>query len=154
MPPSTAVSRFTSSRIRCSTAKPSASTAPSAWRRAESERFFPSPLVGEGGSRRLRVIGARPPHPAQCELNARDALSHKGSGRNDRRGRDLIALSISGDKNKIEPTPKDPQRTEEFRETQYEWQCGRGDNQTGLSQDRMAGTRYRGRAAGRRGHRL
>src|SRR5689334_15664824 len=33
MLPSTAISRFTSSKTRCSTARPSASTAPSAWRR-------------------------------------------------------------------------------------------------------------------------
>src|SRR6185437_6768678 len=53
------------------------------------------------------------------------------------------SLSISGDNKK---SAKD----REFRETQYEWECGRGDFKTGLSQDRMAGARYRGRAAARR----
>src|SRR5215218_10179584 len=39
-----------------------------------------------------------------------------------------------------------------FRETQYEWECGRGDDKTGLPQDGLAGARYRGRASGRRRH--
>src|SRR3954470_2319259 len=44
----------------------------------------------------------------------------------------------------------DPQRTE-FRETQYEWERGRGADKTRLSEDRMAEARHRCRAAaGRR----
>src|SRR3974390_454306 len=57
------------------------------------------------------------------------------------------SLSISGDKDGSENGPI-------FRETQYEWECGRrGSDQAGLSQDRMAEPRYRGRAAARRRHR-
>ena len=41
----------------------------------------------------------------------------------------------------------DPKNGPIFRETQYEWECGRGSDQAGLSQDRMAEARYRGRAA-------
>src|SRR6202011_3673076 len=41
----------------------------------------------------------------------------------------------------------------EFRETQYEWERSCGADKAGLSQDRMAGARHRGRAATRRRHR-
>ncbi len=57
------------------------------------------------------------------------------------------SLSISGDNRlRIRKGPK-------FRETQYEWECGRGFDKAGLSQNPLAGARYRGRAAAGRRHR-
>src|SRR5258708_18221643 len=57
------------------------------------------------------------------------------------------SLSISGD-NRLR-SRKGPK----FRETQYEWECGRGFDKAGLSQNPLAGARYRGRAAAGRRHR-
>ena len=79
-------SRFTSSRTRCSTARPSVSTAPSAWRRG-SALLLPSPLVGEGGADAVRAdegfspSGEGPSPPLPHARYAGDALSHKGRGR-------------------------------------------------------------------------
>src|SRR3979411_1149385 len=50
---------------------------------------------------------------------------------------------------------KRPQRkSKRVRETRHEWECSRGFDKAGLSQDRMAGARYRGRAAVRWRHRF
>src|ERR1035437_5245783 len=53
--------------------------------------------------------------------------------------------SISGDKKRVRDRPG-------LWEKRHEWECSRGADQTSLSQDRMAGAPYRGRAAGRRRH--
>src|SRR5216684_8936912 len=123
------------------------STAPSAWR--QGSFFFPSPLVGEGGSRRLTGEGFRPIDRKRplTQLNVKllpvMPSPTRGEGT-------IINAAIRW----IRKTRKKVRKeTKWLWETRHEWECSCGFDKTGLSQDRMAGTRYRGRAAARRRHR-